>query len=184
LSLFLDTLFNVVMTFWAGPPAGIVTALLTFGICALRRQPPETHFFILCSVAEIFLIWVFRRRFRKAWASSGVPFAGPVSYSFIDVASSLLLLALIDCAAISVLGGGIDTALFLIFSPARNQFSPEGTFRLGLLRNGVPILWANILSRFPINLVDRFIVVFGGYGLSRLMGKLPGFRRNFNREVE
>jgi hypothetical protein len=174
LSLFLDTLFNAVMTFWAGPLPGIFTAILTFVICAIRQQPPETHFYVICSIAEIFLIWMFRRRFKKAWASSGAPFAtpGPFSYSFIVALSSLLLLALIDCAVISILGGGIDTAVFLIFSPARNQFSPEGTFRLGLLRNGVPILWANILSRFPINLVDRFIVVFGGYGVSLLIGKL------------
>ncbi|MDR1047442.1 MAG: hypothetical protein LBL64_06690, partial [Treponema sp.] len=98
--------------------------------------------------------------------------SGPVSYSLIAAASSLLILALIDCLVISVLGGVIDTAIFLLFSPPRNQFSPEGVFRLGLLRNGVPILWANILSRFPINLVDRFIVIFGGCGVSLLIGKI------------
>jgi hypothetical protein len=181
LSLFLDTLFNAAVTFSAGPLAGIVTALLTFGICALRRQPPETHFFALCSIAEIFLIWMFRRRFTKARTPSrdpsaaAVAVAAPVSYSLIAAASPLLILALIDCAVISILGGAIDTAVFLLFSPPRNQFSPEGVFRLGLLRNGVPILWANIFSRFPINLVDRFIVVFGGYGVSLLIGKLyPG----------
>jgi hypothetical protein len=172
LSLFLDTLFNAAITFSAGFLPGISTAFLTFVICAFRQQPPETHFFALCSIAEIFLIWMFRRRFKKVWTPSRVPSTAPVSYSFIAAASSLLILALIDCAVISILGGAIDTAIFLIFSPPRNQFSPEGVFRLGLLRNGVPILWANILSRFPINLVDRFIVVFGGYGVSLLIGKI------------
>jgi hypothetical protein len=171
LSLFLDTLFNAAVTFSAGFLPGIATAVLTFVICALRGEPPETHFFVLCSIAEIFLIWIFRRRFKKAWASS-TPSAAPAPYSFIAVASSLLILALMDCAVISILGGSIDTAVFLVFSPPRNQFSPEGVFRLGLLRNGVPILWANVLSRFPINLVDRFIVVFGGCGVSLFIGKL------------
>jgi hypothetical protein len=30
----------------------------------------------------------------------------------------------------------------------------------------------NILSRIPVNLVDRFIVIFGGYFISRGAGKL------------
>jgi hypothetical protein len=172
LSLFLDTLFNAAITFAAGLLPGISTAILTFVICALRSEPPETHFFAICSIAEIVLIWMFRRRFTKAWAPAPSAASGPVSYSLIAAASSLLILALIDCLVISVLGGVIDTAIFLLFSPPRNQFSPEGVFRLGLLRNGVPILWANILARFPINLVDRFIVVFGGRGVSLLIGKI------------
>jgi hypothetical protein len=181
LSLFLDTLFNAAITFSAGLLPGIATAILTFVICALRREPPETHFFVLCSIAEIFLIWIFHSRVKQTWTSSWTksktPAAasGPVSYSFIAAASSLLILALAACVAISILGGVIDTAVFLLFSPPRNQFSPEGAFRLGLLRNGVPLLWASILSRFPINLADRLIVVFGGYGVSLLIGKIyPG----------
>jgi hypothetical protein len=177
LPLFLDTLFNAAITFSAGLLPGIFTAIFPFVIFALRQQPPEINFFVLCSIAEVFLIWIFHRRLKKAWAPSGGPSAalGPVSYSFIAAASSLLILALIDCAMISILGGAIDTTIFMLFSQPKIQFSPEGTFRLGLLRNGVPLLWANILSRFPINLVDRFIVVFGGYGVSLLIGKIyPG----------
>jgi hypothetical protein len=174
LSLFLDTLFNVAITFSAGFLPGVATAILTFVICAIRQEPPETHFFVICSIAEIFLIWMLRRRFLKAWTPARASAAAPglVPYSFISAAASLLILALVDCLVISILGGAVDTAIFLLFSPPRNQFSPEGVFRLGLLRNGIPILWANILSRFPINLVDRFIVIFGGYGVSLLIGKI------------
>jgi hypothetical protein len=88
---------------------------------------------------------------------------------------------------ISILGGAIDTTVFMLFSQTKVNFSPEGVFRLGLLRNGIPILWANILARFPINLVDRFIVVFGGCGVSLLIGKiypgrLPAFRAKLDSQ--
>jgi hypothetical protein len=45
-------------------------------------------------------------------------------------------------------------------------FSPEDSFKLGLLRNNIPLLPTAILSRIPINIVDRFIAVFGGFGIS------------------
>jgi hypothetical protein len=170
LPLFLDTLFSAAITFSAGLLPGIATTILPFVIFALRQQPPEPNFFVFCSIAEVFLIWIFHRRFKKSWTMS--PAAKPAPYSFIVAASSLLILALMDCAMISILGGAIDTTVFMLFSRTKVLFSPEGTFRLGLLRNGVPLLWANILSRFPINLVDRFIVIFGGYGVSLLIGKI------------
>jgi hypothetical protein len=174
LPLFLDTLFNAAITFSAGLLPGIATTILPFVFFALRQQPPELNFFVLCSIAEVFLIWIFHRRLKKSRTGSRAPSpaAEPALYSFIVAASSLLILALLDCAMISILGGAIDTAVFTLFSQTKLHFSPEGTFRLGLLRNGVPLLWANILSRFPINLVDRFIVVFGGYGVSLLIGKI------------
>jgi hypothetical protein len=171
LPLFLDTLFNAAITFSAGLLPGIATALLTYTINAFFYDTPETLFFVFCGIAEVILVWIFHRRFEKLWTPSRASPA-PVPYSFIAAVSSLLILALIACAVISILGGIIDTALFIIFSQTRVDFSPEGTFRLGLLRNGIPLLWANILSRFPVNLVDRFIVVFGGYGISLLIGKI------------
>jgi len=90
-------------------------------------------------------------------------------YTFIGVASLLLVLAVLDCVVISVTGGIIDYAL-TVFSMPRT-FSPEDNLKLGLLRNNVPLLATAILSRIPINIVDRFIVVFGGYGVSLLYRK-------------
>jgi hypothetical protein len=52
------------------------------------------------------------------------------------------------------------------------SYSFEDTFELGLLRNNVPVLAAAILSRIPINIVDRFFAIFGGYGLSLLFRRL------------
>jgi hypothetical protein len=39
------------------------------------------------------------------------------------------------------------------------------------LRNNMPLLATAVLSRIPINIVDRFIAIFGGYGVSLLFRK-------------
>jgi hypothetical protein len=44
-------------------------------------------------------------------------------------------------------------------------------FCAGLLRNNVPFLPTAILSRIPINIADRFIVIFDGYGISLFFRK-------------
>jgi uncharacterized membrane protein len=168
LPLFLDTVFTAAIVFSAGLLPGIVTALLTAALSGLRHGTPEINIFVLCSITEVILVWIFRRRFGKSQTAP----AGPAFYSLIAAASSLLLLALSACVIISVLGGLIDSALFLLVPRSRPQFSPEDGFRLGLLRNGIPLLWSNILARFPVNLVDRFIVIFGAYGVSRLILKI------------
>jgi hypothetical protein len=90
--------------------------------------------------------------------------------SFIGVASHLLVLAAVDCIIISLLGGIIDYFITTLSMP--RAFYPEDTFKLGLLRNRVPVLAAAIFSRVPINIVDRFIVMIGGYGISLLYRKI------------
>jgi hypothetical protein len=89
--------------------------------------------------------------------------------SFIGVGTGLLLLVALDCIAVSITGGIIDFILHLNSAP--RTFSPEDTFKLGLLQNNVPVLATSILSRIPINIIDRFIAVFGGYGISVLFRK-------------
>ena len=88
--------------------------------------------------------------------------------SFIGIFARLLILYILCCLAISVLGGIIDFFFHGIWSNPKLYFSAEDTFKIGLLRNGIPVLAMDILSRIPVNIVDRFIVVFGGYFISRL----------------
>jgi hypothetical protein len=69
----------------------------------------------------------------------------------------------------SVTGGIIDYVISSL--SIMRTYSPEDNFKLGLLRNNVPLLATAILSRIPINIIDRFIVIFGGYGVSLLYRK-------------
>ncbi|MDR3160709.1 MAG: hypothetical protein LBU28_03745, partial [Spirochaetaceae bacterium] len=78
--LFLDTLFTTALTFSAGLLPGIATALLTMIITVSHDGLPEINLFVLCSIAEAVLVWIFRRRFEKLWKPSP---AEPVLYSFI-----------------------------------------------------------------------------------------------------
>ncbi|MDR1420741.1 MAG: hypothetical protein LBI86_10235, partial [Treponema sp.] len=54
--------------------------------------------------------------------------------------------------------------------------TPELYFKLGLLRNGLPLLASEILARIPVNIVDRPVSVFGAYGIAFLLRRLvPAF---------
>ena len=173
--LYLDTLFTVAMCFSAGLLPGIFTALLlplltTFKYTYLLGLPAETawwiYLFVLCVFCEVVLVFSFRKRIMPLDAA----FRKTSSlYAFIGLAPLLLVIVALDCLVVSVSGGIIDFVLTLLSSP--KAFFPEDTFKLGLLRNNVPVLASAVLSRIPINIVDRFIVIFGGYAVSLLYRK-------------
>jgi hypothetical protein len=79
-------------------------------------------------------------------------------------------LVALDCIVVSICGGTIDFILNKVSAPL--AYSPEDTFELGLLHNNVPLFATAVLSRIPINIVDRFFAVFGGYGISLVLRKL------------
>ncbi|MFP3043741.1 hypothetical protein LQZ19_18170 [Treponema primitia] len=160
LPLYLDTLFTCAVTFAAGLLPGICTAILTattfpyifYGI-------HKNTLFVLCSIAEVLLVWSFRHRLSEEKDA-------PVQVSFVSKVAVLFILAVFACIIESLLGGVIDYFLFNSLHEIKSQYSPEDWFKQGLLRSNMPLLWASILSRLPINIVDRFIVIFGGYSVS------------------
>lgn len=160
LPLYLDTLFTCAVTFAAGLLPGICTAVLTattfpyifYGI-------HKDTLFVICSIAEVLLVWSFRRRLSEEKGA-------PAQVSFVSKVAILFILAVFACIIASFLGGVIDFFLFNFWGETKFQYSPEDRFKLGLLRGNMPLLQASILSRLPINIVDRFIVIFGGYSVS------------------
>jgi hypothetical protein len=186
LPLFLDTLFTVAITMSAGLIPGLGTGVLIYPpvyvLCAifLRNIPPSTawasFFFAPCAIIEVALVWIFHGKIKRRSAAPPPAAERRSLTSFFGAAVPLMLLAAADCAAVSVAGGIIDTALFTFPSGPRQDFSPYSvdTLKLGLLRSNMPFLAAAILARIPINIVDRFIVVFGGYGVSILYRKFLG----------
>jgi len=174
--LYLDTILNAAMCFCAGLLPGLVTGvvlspIMYFLVCRyLLGLSVELGLFrniwVICIAVEILLIWFFHFRMKKR---ETVFLEKPSLQSFIGVAALLLVLAVLDCLVVSVTGGIIDFVLISLKAP--RTLSPEDSFKLGLLRNNVPLLPTAILSRIPINIVDRFIVIFGGYGISLLYRK-------------
>jgi hypothetical protein len=178
LPLFLDTLFTCAVTFAVGALSGIFTAILSTAIVSIIRYHLLIQWdflFVLCSISEVLLIGAFRHLFFRH-AGSAVRSSGfyDEPYSFVSLGSVLLLLYITMCMAVSLLGGIID---FIVTVPLHNPDSgvyPHTFFKLGLLRNRLPRLATDILSRIPVNIVDRFIVTFGGYGLGMLLRRVLG----------
>jgi len=77
------------------------------------------------------------------------------------------------------LGGLIDYVYYGILKNTKPYLSAEDVIKLGLLRSNLQTLTVNILSRISINTVDRFIVVFGGFFVSRGINKI--YRYNLTR---
>jgi hypothetical protein len=78
------------------------------------------------------------------------------------------------CIVISILGGLITVLIKTFPPPFGSQFSPgpERLFTLALLRKNLPLAAIEILSRIPLNIIDRLLSVFGGYGVAALLWRL------------
>ena len=183
LSLYLDTLFTAMMAFSAGLLPGIITAVLTTGIIqafVFSRNLNITWLFVFCSIAEVILICLIKPHlvlnnsevfiaFKKSSFRMSNDRLESNFINFIRNLAILLLLSLLACVSASFTGGIIDYICYSVMAQKKDVFSPEDIFKMGFIRGDVPIVFANILSRLPINIVDRLIVVFGGYGLSRFI---------------
>jgi len=172
--LFLDTVFNAAVCFAAGLIPGIATALLSYTALSIRNGNFDP--FILCAITEVFLIWRFKpqtdseKNKLKEQHTRTYPESALTSY--VSIFARLMLLYIVCCISISILGGFIDFIYYNVMANSKQYFSAEDTFKIGLLRSGIPVLAMNILSRIPVNLVDRFIVIFGGYFVSRLIRRM------------
>jgi hypothetical protein len=160
--LFLDTVFTAAIAFSFGLIPGISVAVFTWLVPCIYHQ--SIQFFVLCSIAEVLLICALRP------AVVDIPdFASKEKMiaSYTGIAAKLMLLYILCAITISVLGGIIDYVSYLYLEGHLLHFSPNDTFRRGLILSNLPVLPVNILSRIPVNIVDRFIVIFGGYFISR-----------------
>ena len=175
--LYADTIFTVAMCFTAGLLSGILTGavlspLAFFLVCKyLLGLPLETiwvrNIFTVCVLAEVALVCFFHARIKDR---EEVFLQKPSLNSFTGVATHLLVLAALDCIVVSICGGTIDFILGRLSAPL--TYSPEDTFELGLLHNNIPVFATAVLSRIPINIVDRLIAVFGGYSISLVFWKI------------
>jgi hypothetical protein len=177
LPLFLDTVFIVAicfsvgflpalfMTFVLGPIISWIIPLLIPSITAIPFW--WKNLFTLCTLSEIILVTLFYKKIKN---KETIFLERPSLSIFMSIAARLLVLVALDCVVISIIGGILDA----ILTPLSEQriFASEDTLKLVLLRNNMSYLPAAILSRIPINIVDRFIVVFGGFGLSILWKKV------------
>jgi hypothetical protein len=171
--LFMDTMFNIAITFEWGLVPGLVTAVLSnitkrlFDIMLLHTSgllpyPTLMVGFTLCSMTTALLTWLFARLLPE-------PVAGePFSRRFVMIIIILFALSII-MALVESLMGGLTAAL----NPT-SSIGPQLNFQGMLYLSGFSRFPVEILSLLPINLIDRPLSVFVGYGLVigfRLLGR-------------
>ena len=164
--LFLDTVFTAAITFALGLVPGMFVAVFTWLLpCILHRS---FTFFVLCSITEVLLVYAL-----KPSAPDIPAFASKekIIASYTALASKLMLLYILCTVTISILGGIVNYMMQLFIEEHSHYFSIADTFKPGLIVYNLPALAVNILARIPVNIVDRFIVIFGGYFISRGMVK-------------
>jgi hypothetical protein len=183
-SLFLDTLFTLMVTFLRGPVWGCLCAVFTTLVLQIVDVGMWPYsLFVVCGIAGVILTWLFTRShhiFDSKDEEDGGGF---------NRVTLLLILSLHMCILMSVLGGLIAFLIPILWPSTAYVFSVISYYKLGLLLNGLPALAAEIISRFPVNIPDRLLSVFGAYGLawvfrktrSLIPGKLNSAR--FQREI-
>jgi len=78
----------------------------------------------------------------------------------------IILLSFCLCIAMSVLGGLIAALIQMLIHPAADgQIHNPASATLSpiMFRYNLPVILAEILSRIPINIIDRLVSAFGGY---------------------
>jgi hypothetical protein len=182
--MYLDTVFTVAVSFKAGLLPGLFTALFTHIATGIRESSITP--FVICSFAEVLLVCLLfpavlqRQRPGENTERRIKPDERTIA-SQVSIFSRLLLLYIISCITISVLGGLIDFFHHSVLLNPKNYFSAEDTFKISLIRNELPTLAIDILSRIPVNIVDRFIVIFGGFVVFKVLNKIPALTKQHTK---
>lgn len=159
--LFCDTIFCIAMTLFAGPVWGILVVL-----CDHIFDMIVSHSFViyqlymLSAMAGCITAWLFNKYVLKD------------EDSLFTKIAKLFLLVLIMCLVMSITGGVISRICAFV-----NGDGTEYTYQTqflevmfgGYLKS--PLL-DSIILRIPVNLADRLITVFAGFGVYKLMNKL------------
>jgi hypothetical protein len=181
--LFLDTIFTMTLTFYGGVFWGVLTGALTnlvFHSIFFVSWP--YYLYTFCNISVALITALFIRWFPRELNLNPRP-EGKLSDSkqsssaqlqnLIEKAIILILLSFALCIVISVLGGIFSTLINVIEAPVEGAeiVDPGKNFRLALQRKGFPAIMVEIASRIPVNILDRLISSFAGFGIAMLMAK-------------
>jgi hypothetical protein len=178
--LFMDTLFTVAMTFYGGLLCGALTGLLTNPIVNMFNFYGWADLiYAFCNAAAALVTFLFIRLFPaelrfgtgkavKTGEFETAPLNGRLR-PLMNTLVVVLLLSFVMCIVISILGG---LTAVLIKPFGGSSATGPGLFKLALLRRNLPPAVIEILSRIPLNIVDRLLSVFGGYGAAALLRRI------------
>jgi len=183
LGLYLDIIFTIAVVFLAGLLPGIICAVLTTGIYSIfyyfvfgSVYHWTWYFYILCSITAVFIVLMFLRFFRSEcekvsfFAEQNTDTVS-VKHQFFITIIMLTVLSLVVSILISVTGGLISTVISITGKVIPEDVPPETWLRMGFIRQGFGLLPSEILGRIPVNLIDKTISVFAGFGIAFLVKK-------------
>jgi hypothetical protein len=181
LPLYGDTLFTAVLAFYGGMLPGVVTGLLHNMVFSPLSQYLFSGSagsyglvqfgFGLCNAAVAVCSALFARFLPGSRTFPPSPVRSQnVMHTVIVLFALSITLVLVE----SVMGGMV--ASFLLVDTPGSEIG----FQWPLYQSGLSRLPVEIISRFPVNLLDRPLCIFPAYGLSVLLGRaltrLPSFR--------
>ena len=170
--LYLDTVFTVSLTLIGGLFWGMLCgALSNILIHTYIFWSWEGYLFVLCNVATAFITWLFIRFFPRELALPYQPNELHKSRHLDGIIGRLVVLILLSftlCIAMSILGGLITVFISYIGPYPRDPTYLHAPLGSILFSEDTPILIVEILSRIPVNIVDRLITALAGYGAALL----------------
>jgi hypothetical protein len=192
--LYLDTIFTAAAAFAGGLVSGLISAVLTtvfYGLVyTIKTGTPyfgAYYLYMLCSITVVLLVRFFARFFPAECES--VRIIGGQNESNIgkirqgSLFIMLATLSLVMCIVVSVMGGLISAGITTVSGVVDKSGPPETYFRLGFIRQGFSLTASEILARFPVNIADKPIAVFCGYGIAFLIKRIKSKYQRAKEEI-
>ncbi|MCL2209903.1 MAG: hypothetical protein FWC19_09710 [Treponema sp.] len=176
LPLYMDTVLTITVTFIGGLFWGCLTGVLTNIVGhTMSFWGWEGYLFSLCNILTAVITWKFSRIFiseltfmsDKNKTENTSFFKSRRLDNIMSRIFILMLLSFILCFAISIMGGLIASFIEIIKTPQSANLASQHSDFYGRL----PLVLKEIVSRIPINIIDRIISVFAGFGIAYVIGK-------------
>ena len=185
--LYLDTVLTISVTLTGGLFCGAVCAALTNIIYhTLWGYGWEGYLFAVCNIATAFITWFFIKIFpseldflyKKPLYNAGVSVKRSLIETIMNRVVVLIIFSFALCLGMSFFGGFIATVIIALDASYKSSGSGiAAIFSATMFKGNTPVIIAEIVSRIPVNIVDRLISVFAGYGIAlgirRLMFNRP-----------
>jgi energy-coupling factor transport system substrate-specific component len=175
--LFLDTVMTIAVTIFGGPVYGMITGALSNIIShSFRYWGWEGYLFTLCNMATAVITWMFMRLFpaeldlnyQKKVTDNDL-FGGRRLNTVVSRMAALMLLSFALCIAMSVLGGIISGLITVFNTSIESDILKDSVlFAPATFPGNIPIL-RDIIDRIPVNIVDRLISAFAGFGVAYVL---------------
>ena len=165
LVLFLDTIFTVAITFYAGLIPGIIVAFIYNPVMTIVLCLKNGHSFFIydslycfCGMVIVLITWAFSRNKSNFQQNKSVTIFYLIIISFSSAIASCLLAS---C---------LDTFIRPFFGPA-SGFGPTDTFTNSFADLDIGDFLSYFLPRIPLTFLDRLISTFAGFFVYSLLAK-------------